>query len=92
MTCEEGARSCRSLLGWLQANPRSRKASEWWDRLQAIPEMLWLASAAGETPARVRVARQAAESEWYVSTRAKIVREFVPWVVLVELLFKGEGR
>jgi hypothetical protein len=83
--------SKEALLRWLVANPKNRKARDWWDRLQLVPEMLWLATAAGETLARIRVAREAADSEWYISTRARIVRKFIPWEVLVEMLFRGRG-
>ena len=89
---ERDRESKEALLRWLELNPRSRKARDWWDRLQLVPEMLWLATAAGETPARIQVAREAADSEWYVSTKAKVVRKFIPWEVLVEMLFRGRGR
>jgi hypothetical protein len=42
------------------------------------------------TRERLRVAYEAVESEWYIATRARIVRKYVPWEVLAEMLF-GRG-
>ena len=86
----EDRESKEALLRWLEANPRRRKASDWWNRLQLPDAMLWLGTATGETRERLRVACEAAESEWYIATRARIVRKYVPWEVLAEMLF-GKG-
>ncbi|MBR0775333.1 hypothetical protein JQ625_10865 [Bradyrhizobium diazoefficiens] len=86
----EDRESKKALLRWLKVNPRRRKGSDWWNRIQLPDAMLWLGTAAGETRERLRVAREAAEREWYIATRARIVRKYVPWEVLAEMLF-GRG-
>ena len=50
-------RACKDdLIRWLEQNPRRRKASNWWNKIQLPDAMFWLCRAAGETRERLRVA------------------------------------
>ena len=80
------------LLNWLEGNPQRRPAQDLYNSLHAPEWMLWLNEAAGETPARIRVASTAACDEWYMPARAKVVRRYCPWEVLEALLFEDASK
>ena len=80
------------LLCWLKSNPQRRSAQDWYNSLHRVEWLLWLNEAAGETPARIRVASAAAYEKWWIAARARVVRRYCPWQVLEALLFNDASK